>query len=202
MAASSTEGHETMRTTSSSGPQAEFSRWPGHGWLALALALVAGAGCSNRERAQQGAPPQPAASAVPTSSAAPMTPHDYAHVQSPADAAAVAAPLAASVGSAPAPVPSVLLGQAACDACLAAERAGKYLTPQGVSHYLAGCDDDKQHAACLAATKRSLPKHARQLALEGKCDEARALAEFGARTSVSSPALTSAVASCRPSPAK
>ncbi|HWZ87241.1 MAG TPA: hypothetical protein VNW92_00275 [Polyangiaceae bacterium] len=187
-----------MRTTKSSGPKAEFSGW--HGLALLALVLVAGAGCSNRERAQQAALPQPAASALPTSSAAPMTPYDYPRVQSSADAAVVAAPAAASTGSAPAPVPSVLMGQAACDACFAAERAGKYLTPQGVSHYLAGCDDDKQRAACLTATKQSLPKRARQLALAGKCEEAHALAEFGERARVSSPGLTAAVASCRPRP--
>src|SRR5258708_5391231 len=192
-----------MRTIPSA-PKVEGSGL--HGVGLLALALVAGAGCSNRERAQQTALPQPSASAEPTHSAAPMNPYDYSHVQSSASAAVVAAPLAAplaaSIGSAPAPVPSVLLGQAACDACLTAERAGKYLTPEGVSHYLAGCDDDKQRAACLAATKRSLPKRARQLALEGKCEEARALVEFAARARVGSPALTSAVASCRSGPAQ
>src|SRR5258708_4891375 len=183
-----------MRTIPSA-PKVEGSGL--HGLGLFALALVAGAGCSNRERAQQTALPQPSASAEPTSLAAPMNPYDYSHVQSSASAAVVAAPLAASIGSAPAPGPSVLLGQAACDACLAAERAGKYLTPEGVSHYLAGCDDDKQRAACLTATKRSLPKRARQLALEGKCEEVHALAELAERMRVSSPALTSAVANCR-----
>jgi hypothetical protein len=98
----------------------------------------------------------------------------------------------------PAPIPSVVTGKAACDACFAAERAGRYLTGQGVGHYLAGCDDEQRRAACRAATKLSLPKRAGQLAADRKCDEALALLEFAQRATLGSPALTSAVASCRP----
>jgi hypothetical protein len=96
-----------------------------------------------------------------------------------------------------APIPSLIEGRAACSACLEAERAGRYLSPQGVGHYLVGCDDDALRAHCLAASKRSLPGHVQKLASAGDCAGARKLAEFGDRSGASSPALHAAVASCR-----
>ena len=102
----------------------------------------------------------------------------------PAAAPAVEAPSA----SAPAGIPSVVVGRAACEACLEAERAGRYLTPQGVGHYLTGCDDAVATKRCLDATRRSLPKNVKRLAAEGKCDEARSLVQFGERNGALSPA--------------
>ena len=103
---------------------------------------------------------------------------------------------APSRSSTPAPIPSLLTGRAACDACLAAEKAGRYLTPQGVGHYLQGCQDEPVRQQCLAATKRSIPRHVRELASQHQCDDARLIAEFADRHGVSSPALRAAIAKC------
>ena len=76
-------------------------------------------------------------------------------------------------------------------------RAGRYLTPQGVGYYLVGCDDAAARERCLAAAWLSLPKHVKQLVADGKCAEARSLAEFAERKNVSTPALRSSLGACK-----
>lgn len=168
--------------------------------LALLAALLAGPaplGCQTRastDTALTNGAAQPAASTKPLETAARF-------LGSPLPSATAApAPSAEALPSAPpsvAPIPSLIEGHAACDACLEAARAGRYLTPQGVGHYLVGCDDAALRAHCLAATKRSLPAHAKKLASGGNCPEARKLAEFANRSGADSPALHSALASCQ-----
>jgi hypothetical protein len=114
---------------------------------------------------------------------------------SPPSSAARAA--AAPRASTPAPIPSLVVGKAACDACFDAELAGVYLTPQGVGHYLLGCDDDSARKRCAAAATRSLPARVKQLVATGSCPEALALAQLGERKNLSSVALRSAVAPCQ-----
>jgi hypothetical protein len=148
------------------------------------------------------APAPPAVQAAPATSGATASTGQGPRYMSPLISAAPAAEPAAVMPSsstpAPAGIPSVVVGKAACDACLEAERAGRYLTPQGVGHYLTGCDDDVARKRCLEATRRSLPKNVKQLATQGKCDEARSLVQFGERNGAVSPALRPALGSCSP----
>ena len=76
-------------------------------------------------------------------------------------------------------------------------RAERYLTPEGVGHYLVGCDDDAARERCLAATRLALPKRIKQLVADRNCADARMLAEFADRNNVSSPALRSALGVCK-----
>jgi len=108
-----------------------------------------------------------------------------------------ASPVAAPSASSPAPIPSLVSGKAACDACLEAEKSGRYLTPRGVGHYLVGCDDDVVRKQCLAATKRSIPLRVRELVGLGKCDDARALVQFAVRENAGSPTLGAALGACK-----
>ena len=156
----------------------------------LAACFAASLGCQARARADPTpSATQPAASTKPLETAS-------RYLGSPS-ASAPASEAAPSAPPSVAPIPSLLEGRGACDACLEAERAGRYLTPQGVGHYLLGCDDAALRAQCLAATKRSLPPRVKKLASSGNCSEARHLAEFGERNGASSPALRSALASCQ-----
>jgi len=134
---------------------------------------------------------QPAPSTKPLETASRYQGSPSASAPAPASEAAPSAPPSV------APIPSLVEGRGACDACLEAERAGRYLTPQGVGHYLIGCDDAALRAHCLAASKRSLPQHVQKLASSSNCAEAQKLAEFGNRSGLGSPALQSALASCQ-----
>lgn len=134
---------------------------------------------------------KPAASAKPFETAA-----RYLGSPSASAAAALAAEAPPSAQPSVAPIPSLIEGRAACSACLEAERARRYLSPQGVGHYLVGCDDAALRAHCLAATKRSLPAYAKKLASSGNCTEARKLTEFANRSGADSPALRAALANC------
>jgi hypothetical protein len=79
---------------------------------------------------------------------------------------------------------------------MAAERAGRYLTPQGVGHYLMGCADAARRQLCLGAARRSLPSRVRALVASQQCSEARQLVEFADRNGAGSTTLRSSLGAC------
>jgi hypothetical protein len=103
---------------------------------------------------------------------------------------------AAPSGSSPKPVPSIIVGREACEACLAAVEAGQFLTPSGSSHYLAGCDIPDLRQRCLDATRRALPTHVAELVRQHRCTDAKTLVEFAERGGTSSAALHVAARGC------
>jgi hypothetical protein len=96
-----------------------------------------------------------------------------------------------------APIPSLVEGRAACDACLEAARAERYFTPQGVGHYLVGCRDEPLRQRCLTMTRRSLPASVRVHVSRGQCSQARQLVEFADRNGLGSAALRSTLGACK-----
>jgi len=83
---------------------------------------------------------------------------------------------------------------AACDACIAAARGGNI---QGAAAKYRQCNDPGKKSACSAAVKRSAPDAARNAAFNGKCGQAKAIAAAAGAMGAGSPALNSAVASCK-----
>jgi hypothetical protein len=113
-----------------------------------------------------------------------------------AAAAAPGSALAAPSSSSPTPVPSLIPGREACEACSAAVKAGEFLGPTGSSHYLAGCDIDQLRQRCIDETRRALPVRAAAFARQHRCQEAKALIEFAQRGGTMSAALSNAVRGC------
>lgn len=98
--------------------------------------------------------------------------------------------------SVPKPAPSLIPGREACEQCLAAVKAGRFLSEEGSAHFLAGCDVPELRQACLDATRRALPARVTELVRQHRCEDVKTLAEFAARGGVSSPQLVAAVKAC------
>lgn len=161
----------------------------------LVACLGVALGCREAPRADTKPAPRAAASELSSPGSRYVSPLPSSAVA----AAPISAPSSTTTASAAAsvaPIPSLIEGQAACDACLVAERDGRYLTPQGVGHYLVGCADEARRQRCLSATRRSLPARVRALVASQQCSEARQLAEFADRHGASSATLRNALSVC------